>query len=435
MANRAVPPVIGNFNDIRLQFPPQISLSNGIKAWVVGHGEDEICRLSWFVPGGKFNEFKPLQASLTAYTLFDGSKSYTSEQVAEAIDYYGVGCNGRAYDSMTLAEVMSLNDTLADIMPYYVEGMVSPAFTHDVVSHKRSLIASNLENMMQKVGFLASREMALLYYGKDHPLARQAQPGEVEQLQPCDLAGFHQNCCLKHLGQSQLIIAGHVTDRELKIIDDGIGRLPVESMELPQSSWPVVHDSRTASFVDKPGAVQSAICMTLDAVPRTHPDYLKLRLLVIVLGGYFGSRLMQNIREEKGYTYGISAMLLGRADEAHIQISTECATAYTSQVINEIKVELQKLRDFPIEGNELDAAKQNVLSDLAKTLDTPLSIADYVENTIVNGMYPEYFNNQVADVRAATPAELQELACRYFNLDQLRIVVAGDKAQVGDIDM
>lgn len=435
MANRAVPPVVGNFNDIHLQFPPQISLSNGIKAWVVGHGDDEICRLSWFVPGGKFNEHKPLQASLAAYTLFDGSKSYSSAQVAEAIDFYGAWCHGRAYDNMTKVEMMSLNDTLADIMPYYVEGVILPAFPDDVVSHKRSLIAGNLENMMQKVDFLASREMAVLYYGKDHPLARQAQPGEVERLLPGDLAGFHRDCCLRHLGQSRLIIAGHITDRELKIIDDGIGRLPVDSMSQPHTSWPVVHDSRLTSFVDKPGAVQSAICMTLDAVQRTHPDYLKLRLLVIVLGGYFGSRLMQSIREEKGYTYGISAMLLGRADEAHIQISTECATAYTSRVINEIKVELQKLRDCPIEVGELDAAKQYVLSDLAKTLDTPLSIADYVENTIINGMYPEYFNKQVAEVLSATPAELQVLACRYFNLDKLRVVVAGDITQIGDINM
>ncbi len=435
MANRAVPPVVGNFNDIRLQFPQQISLSNGIKAWIVGHGEDEICRLSWFVPGGKFNEHKPLQSSLAAFTLFDGSKSYTSQQVAEAIDFYGVWCHGRAYDYMTKVEMMSLNDVLADIMPYYVEGMVEPAFPDDVVSHKRSLIAGNLENMMQKVDFLASKEMAVLYYGKDHPLARQAQPGEVDRLLPGDLVAFHRDCCLRYLGQSRLIIAGHITDRELKIIDDGIGRLPVDAMAQPHTSWPVVHDPRLTSFVDKPGAVQSAICMTLDAVQRTHPDYLKLRLLVIVLGGYFGSRLMQSIREEKGYTYGISAMLLGRADEAHIQISTECATAYTSRVINEIKVELKKLRDFPIDVNELDGAKQYVLSDLAKTLDTPLSIADYVENTIINGMYPEYFNNQVAEVQAATPAELQVLACRYFNLDRLRVVVAGDRAQIGDINM
>ena len=104
-------------------------------------------------------------------------------------------------------------------------------------------------------------------------------------------------------------------------------------------------------------------------------------------------------------------------------------------MINEIKVELKKLRDFPIDVNELDGAKQYVLSDLAKTLDTPLSIADYVENTIINGMYPEYFNNQVAEVQAATPAELQVLACRYFNLDRLRVVVAGDRAQIGDINM
>lgn len=435
MPDRAIPPTIGDFQDIHLQFPPQITLSNGIKAWVVGHGEDELCRLSWFFPGGKFNEPKTMLASLTASTLFDGSKSFTASQVAEALDFYGAWCHSQAYELSTLAEMMSLNDTLTDVIAYYIDGVLSPTFPEEAVAHKRNLIVGNLENMMQKVRYLASREMARLYYGEAYPLARSPKPHEIEQLQAGQLSTFHQECSLKYLGSSQLIIAGHITDRELRIIDDGIGQLPLgDTLVPPEVSLPIVHDTKRISFVDKPGTVQSAIRLTLEAVPRTHKDYLKLRLLVVALGGYFGSRLMQNIREDKGYTYGIGAVLAGRTDEAHIEISTECANRYTVLVINEIKNELQRLKDFPLGYEELQAAKQSVLSDLVKTLDTPLSIADYVKNTITFGVYPDYFNRQVTEVIAATPADLQELACRYFDLERLWIVVAGDKKQIGNFD-
>lgn len=434
MPDRTKAPAVTNFTDIHLEFPSQITLSNGIKAFVIGNGEDEICRISWLTCGGKFQELKPMQASLTAATMLEGSKSYTSVQVAEAFDYFGALTNGYALDFLSLSELLSLNDTLGDVLPYFVDGVVNPTFTSEIVAHKRSVVAGNLSNMSQKVRYLASREMARIYYGESHPLARKFTPSEVESLMPEDLKQFHSDNILKYLGQSKIVVAGHVTDRELAIIDDRIGQLPVGDLIPPTISYPVVHDSVRWSVVDKPGAVQSAIYVTFDAVPRTHPDYLKLRLLVIALGGYFGSRLMQNIREDKGYTYGIGSVLAGRADEAHIEISTECATKYTHEVIKEIKIELKKLQDEPIGIEELESVKQNVLSDLAKTLDTPLSVADYVNTTFTYGVYPEYFNNQVAEVQEATSAELQELASRYFDFQKMRIVVAGDKSVIGTIN-
>ena len=186
-----------------------------------------------------------------------------------------------------------------------------------------------------------------------------------------------------------------------------------------------VQGSEHFSFVEKEGAVQSAIQMQLPAIPRTHPDYFKLRILVTALGGYFGSRLMSNVREEKGYTYGIWASLIGARQGAYVSISTECDCAYTRPLIDEVKHEMETLRNEPIPIEELDMVRSSMLSELVKNLDTPFSIASNVGAMILYGIYPEYFNEQIRAIRAVTPEELLATARRYLLEENLYTVVAG----------
>ena len=183
--------------------------------------------------------------------------------------------------------------------------------------------------------------------------------------------------------------------------------------------------------VDKPDAVQSAIAIAIPAVPRRHPHYFKLRVLITLLGGYFGSRLMTNIREEKGYTYGISAVLAGREHCSYIGISTECMTQYTWAVIDEIKVEMERLRNQLVTDEELNTVRQYMISDLVKTLDTPFSVASYVSSTITFGVYPSYYKDQVKAIEQVTPADLQEMARIYLREERMLIAVVGNESGFG----
>ena len=165
----------------------------------------------------------------------------------------------------------------------------------------------------------------------------------------------------------------------------------------------------------------------LPTVPRRHPDYIKLRLLATVLGGYFGSRLMANIREDKGYTYGINASLSGRSFDGYIGISTECDTQHCWNVIAETKKEMVRLCDEPIPEQELKVVKRHLLSDLVKTLDTPFNIAAYIGSMFCYGIYPTYFNDQVQEIIDANSSDLLDVAKHYLDMSKLRIVIACDK--------
>ena len=369
-----------------------------------------------------------MQASLTAMSLFEGCEGMTAQQVADTFDSYGAMKSAQAFDNVTLVELSSLNKFLSRVLPAWVRCVTAPAFSEAGVEVKRQYVASSIANMQQKVKYLATCEMNRLYYGPGHPLAHVSTPDEVEAIAADMLRRFHS--ANYSLAGSRLVVSGHITSAELEAVDAAIGSLRLGPQCGQLCNWPIEPSSVMQSVIDRPGAMQSAIAMTIRAVKRSHPDYLKLRLLVMALGGYFGSRLMTNIREEKGYTYGIGAVLAGRCDDAYVGISTECACEYTGRVIAEVRKEIDRLRSEPMGLVELNTVKRHLMSDLVKTLDTPFSIADYVGSTFLYGVYPEYFNRQVKEVQEATPDELQRLAQKYLDTDKLRIVVAGDKTKM-----
>ena len=283
--------------------------------------------------------------------------------------------------------------------------------------------------MRHRTKYLAGVEMRRLYYGDGHPLVADVDPTRLVQLPLDDVKAFYRK--FYHPAGCQLILSGKVSDQMLQLTDDAFSQW-VTAQSSPEAERPlnITPSPQMLLVVDLPDAIQAAVAMTIRAVGRNHPDYLPLRVLCTVLGGYFGSRLMSNIREAKGYTYGISAFLSGREDDGYIGVNTECDVRYTWQVVDEVKREMQRLREELISPDELNLVRQFMLTDQVKTLDTPFSIASYVASTLLYGVYPEYYNRQIETILTITPEQLKQIAEKYLDLNQLRIVIAGDKAQL-----
>ncbi len=430
--DRSTPPPVRDFKDIRLDVPEPVILSNGMKMWVVGNGEDEINKLSIYMTGGGFHESRPMQSTACSMAVFNGNKNMTHAQISEAIDFYGAWRSMQVYDNTTSFSISSLNENFDKTLPIFIDCFRFPTFPDNEFELNKRQLAVNCATAREKVKYIASKEISRLYYGENHPLSTDPTPDDINSLTQEHISSFYssyykaQNC--------NIILAGRITDKELAIVER------VLSQWIPDGkSSPLLYPETTPSdeifkVIDKEGAVQAAIAMMLKTVPRKHPDYFKLRILATVLGGYFGSRLMANIREDKGYTYGINASHSGRSFDGHIAISTECDTQHTWKVINETKKEMQRLCEEPIPEQELQIVKRHMLSDLVKSLDTPFSIANYIGNMFCYGTYPSYFNDQVVDILSATSSDLIETARKYLDLSKLRIVIACDKNKLPSND-
>lgn len=423
-------PEISDFKKVELHYPAPVRLSNGIPVWVVGDGDDEVNRLELYVGGGSFEETKPFQSYLTALLSLEGNARMSAQQVAEALDYYGAVKSAQPYDHCTMLSLSSLNHNFNSTVGILSDSISSPIFSEEECDLYKRRLASNVATARERVEYLANMEMMRLYYGENHPLAAEVTPEGLMSITTEELRQFHKGHY--NVDNIRIVFSGKVTDREMNVLNATIGAWNVRGEKDSDSEEPaIVPSAKMLSIIDKKGALQSAVGITIRAIPRRHPDYFKLRLLVTALGGYFGSRLNMNIREDKGYTYGIHSFLSGRSNDAYISIMSACATQHTWPLIEEVKKEMERLRTQPMSASELSTVKRHMLSELMKTLDTPFSIARYVADAFTVGIYPEYFNEQVDAIMACTPGDVMEMANKYLLESKMRIVIAGDKQKLG----
>ncbi len=423
--DRSIPPPVSDFQDIGLEVPAPVTLSNGMRMWIAGNGEEEINKLSIFMTGGAFHESCPVQATTCSMAVFNGNKNMKYEQIAEAIDFYGAWRAMQVYDNCTAFSLSSLNENFDKTLPIFIDCLRFPVFPNNEFELNKRQLEANCATVREKVKYLANKEIMRLYYGDKHPLATDPTPELIDALTQEDIDRFYstyykaQNC--------NLVLAGHITDKEIAVVEDVFSQWKFDGQPAPILEPKPQPSSKMLQVVNKKDAVQAAIVMIIKTVPRRHPDYIKLRILITVLGGYFGSRLMTNIREEKGYTYGINANLSGRAFDGYIGISTECDPMHAWNVIEETRKEMARLCEEPIPQQELDTVKRHMLSDLTKTLDSPFNIASYIGNMFCYGTYPSYFNEQVQGILNVNNEELLDIAQKYLDASKLRIVIACDK--------
>lgn len=423
--DRSTPPPFSELTDIKLDVPTPITLSNGMKMWVVGDGEDEINKISIYMTGGAFHESRIMQATSCSLAVFNGNKNMNYNEIAEAIDFYGAWRAALVHDNCTGFSLSSLNENFDKTLPIFVDCLRFPTFPDAEFELIKRQLSVNCATIRERVKYLANVELMKLYYGTNHPLAVDPKVEDIESLTQDDINAFYQtnynaqNC--------NIVLAGHITDRVLGIVENTLGKWEASGTPDEIRRPAPKPSNEMMKIVNKDGAVQAAIAMSIKAIPRKHHDYFKLRILVTALGGYFGSRLMANIREEKGYTYGISASLSGRDFDGYVSISTECDTEFTWKVVEEVKNELIKLINEPIPDDELKIVKRYMMSDLARTLDTPFNIAAYIGNIFCYGTYPSYFNEHVKEIINATSEDLHEIAVKYLDPALLRIVIVCDK--------
>jgi len=429
MTDRSQAPRITPFADIRLDFPQQQTLSCGIPIWIVDGGDEEVCQLSVYVAGGTMHDSQPLLSMLTSQMCLEGSEHYAALDIAEQLDYYGAWKTSQSHDQMSQLSLSSMTECYPRLLPIVVDGLAHAVFPESEFEVYKQRYAASYATLRDRVKYLAAVELRRLYYGAGHPLVADVDPHRLLQLTTGDLKQFYRQ--YYHPSNCVIILAGRVTDQMLQVTDDAFGQWHDEhDSKVAPLPWDIKPADEMLSIVDKPGAIQAAVSMAIQAIGRNHPDYLALRVLCTVLGGYFGSRLMSNIREDKGYTYGINAFLSGREQDGFVGVTTECDVHYTWQLIDEVKFEMQRLREQLIPEAELALVRQYMLSDQVKTLDTPFSLASYVASTLLYGVYPEYFNRQIETILNITPQRLQQVAQAYLDLDRLRIVIAGDKSQL-----
>ena len=423
--NRTIAPPVHNFGTLYLQSPHFITLPSGIKLYICSGGEIDVNRLTIAIPGGEVESPSAGLASCTASLLAEGSSSYSGEEIANRLEYAGAWINTSVSTHYTSVTLCSLNDKLGFLLPIIHDMILHPSFPEDSTSRILQRNAAKIAVEREKVAFLADEAVRPLAYGLDNPLARTETPDELLSFTPARISSFHQSRLDPH--NVHIFLSGKITDKMTSLVTDAFSKFP------NQSHFPINHicfddtvDTPLRKDIKRKSAKQGAIKIMIPAIGRTHPDFLALRAAVTALGGYFGSRLMLNIREDKGLTYGISAVLLGYSNRSFITIETQTATDSVEEVIDLIYGEIERMKDpASYTDDEISRLSKLLMSNLAAALDTPFSRMDFFKTRIYASTPDNYFEAQQAMANSISPKFLADISQRYFNLQRIRIATVG----------
>lgn len=427
MLNRTIQPPILAPEQLDVQKPERLVLSNGVPLSLFNAGDNEVVRVDLLMEGGRWQQTQPLQALFTNRMLREGTRRYTAVEIAEKLDYYGAWLELSCAAEHTYVTLYSLNKYLPQTLDVLESVLKEPLFPEKELG---VVVDTNIQQFLvnsSRVEFRAHRGLVKALFGEQHPCGRLVQEADYHRITPPVLRAFYDRHC--HSRNCSIYLSGKVTDDCLGRIERLFGSEPfgTDFRKPEKARFRPVSAPGKRIFIEHPEAMQSAVRMGMLMPESNHPDYLKLRVLVTLFGGYFGSRLMSNIREEKGYTYGISAALVPYPGNSLLVIGAETANEYAEPLIGEVYHEIDRLQNELVTEAELRMVKNYMLGDMCRSYESAFSLADAWMYVQVFGLPDTYFADTLEAVKSITSQEIRELAARYLCKETLKEAVSGKK--------
>lgn len=424
MLNRTLAPIIKDPIEFDLQLPPceKWRLKNNIPVYAVNAGERDVIMVEWVFEAGNWFEQKNLIASTTNALLKNGTHDKSAFELSDYFEYYGAYVNRSCYNETATITLHCLTKHLPELLPVIAEMLTGSVFHQEELDTYRQNQKQKLQVSLLKCEYVASQLLDELLYGKNHPYGKQPHAKDYDNLNKDEIISFYNQYYIK--GNCKIFTAGKLPENLLELLNKEFGSLP---LNVSQSNIEPQHKETATqkkyNIINDSNGVQAAIRLARPFPNRHHPDFQKVQILNNVLGGYFGSRLMSNIREDKGYTYGIYSYLQNHILESAWVISTEVGKEVAEAALEEIYKEMKLLREGFILPDELLLVKNYMMGLMLGNLDGPFQIIARWKNYILNGVDEQYFNNAIQTIKKVTPLELDEMANKYLQPDTFFEVV------------
>ena len=377
-----------------------------------------------FDAGINVQNFKS-QANFTSKMLSEGTSKYSAAELAEKLDFYGAYFQTKNTTEEAIITLYCLNKHLTNCLPFIVEILTNSIFPKNDLEILKKNAIQNLKVNEERNSYLVRRTFNQAIFGENTLYGSFSNISDIESIQQEQLVDFYKNHFQK--GLKYILASGYVDNETIKIINTNIGSNTFKVYDNIAKKYMAKKTEPTDLYIDKLNSVQSAIRIGRRLFNRNHPDFREMQLLNLILGGYFGSRLMKNIREEKGLTYGIYSAIEAYPFDACWYIDTEMNNELCETGIKEIYKELAKLRDELIGEKELKTAKNYLLGSFLRSIDGPFSLADRFKILKDFDLEYEYFYEFIEIIKNTTAERLKELANLYLKEEDLTRVIVGTK--------
>ena len=409
-------------------------MSNGAKLVVVERHTLPLIALSMNFVGGA-DQFEPADkpgvGSLTASMMTEGTTTRSGDEVSIALQNLGTTIGFGVGGESGIASFRTLKNKFEPTLAIMVEELLHPAFPDAALDRLKQRTMVNLRQSRDQTPGIASVVYPKLLYTTDHPYGRSVSEASIASITRSDIIAFHD--AMFQPSHAVITVVGDITPAEAKAkIEKALagwtGTSGPASFNYPAPPAP---KPTTIYIVDKPGAAQSTFSIGMVGPPRNTPDYYALRVMNTIFGGLFQSRINANIREAKGWSYGVnSAFAYGRGPGQFVA-GGDVQTNKTDSALVEFVKELKGIRGArPVTDEELKAAKANLVQSLPSRPATMAGVNSMIGEIFVNGLPDDYWTQFQREVNAVTAADVQRVAQKYIDMDHLTMLIVGDRTKI-----
>ncbi len=418
MLNRKSAPHIKDAIEFELELPPYQKhiLKNGVEVYAINLGNLDTLMINWIFDAGNWYEEKKGVANAASALLKNGTSRRNAFAINEHFEYYGAYLSRASHYETGDITLHCLGKHIRELLPVVAELVMDSIYPREELDIFKKNSQQRLQVSLKKSDFVAGRLIDAALYGPSHPYGRYSALEDYQALEQEDLAAFYKKY-YQH-GSCRIIVAGKLPPAILEQMEEYFGGLPLKGpgkADAGPSHTILPSKEKKYDIVNDPSGVQGSIRIARNFPNRHHPDFQKVQVLNNVFGGFFGSRLMTNIREDKGYTYGIYSYLANNRQESAWIISTEAGKEVCAATIEEVYKEMRLLREKPVGKEELQIVRNFAIGTVLGDLDGPFHVAGRWKNILLNGLDGNYFKESIRIVKTITPAVLQELAIKYLD--------------------
>jgi zinc protease len=430
-------PLSRNVLQVKLPRPVEAKLDNGLTVLILEDHRTPVVFVQLHVDGaGALFEPPGMTglANVTAQMLREGTKSRNSMQIAEEIDRLGatLGAAGSFGSSDIVLDASGLNDNFDSWFAVAIDVLLNPSFSREELEKLKQRQRAQLRQQRSASNFLVNERFNRVVY-REHPAAIISPTSEsLDALTQEALVQWHRE---RYAPQNALLaIAGDVRAQELiPKLEKWFAGWQKNDVKRAWPSNPVAAKSRKAYLVHRPNSVQTTVALGNIAIDRRSPDYIPMVVMNHILGGGSSGRLFLNLREEKGYTYGVYSNFSALRYPGPWRAGGNMRTEVTGEALKEFFKEIGRIRDEIVPPAELEDGKRAIAARFALSLEQPTMILGLAVSRVQFRLQDDYWDTYPDKIMAVTAQDVQRVARKYLDPDAIQLVAVGDGLKIQSV--
>lgn len=417
--NRTAQPTVHPVQHIDFVKPHIFDVTEQVRLLWMKDVPNDTVRLDLFFDAGIIRDTQSIPAIVHSL-LFSGTATQSSVEIHESIDALGGFLDTDLSFETAVVSIYCLREHLDTIALLVSNAITGLSFRDNEVEDTLRSMDHKFKENQQKVRNVAQQQFRKALFESHADYSTLAEAHDFQEANYAQMKRFFKDHYLN--GLMRMTLVGNVEQDSVDALIDLFGKWAIDRVPEFAKDFSTSHE-KLEFPVDS--ALQTAIRMGKMLFSKKHPDYIGFQVLNTILGDYFGSRLMSNIREDKGFTYGIGSAIMELHNDGYFVIVTEVGKEVTEATLAEIKLELKRLQEDLVDTDELELVKNYMLGQLLKSADGPYAMLDMYNSVDMYGLDLSFYDDAIAQIRSITPERVRELAVQYLNWEDFLIVTAG----------